>query len=208
MLSDQDFQSVKNFYAEEFRLHGTSAKGAAWNSQESQYIRFEQLLKLNSNPDEAFSITDYGSGYGALVQYMVDRGLKFTYKGYDTNADAVEEGHKLFSSLPNCTFTADDKLLTPCDYFVTSGIFNMKVNTPADEWEKYMLGTLDRLWELSIKGMAFNVLTKYSDADKMRPELYYADPCFLFDYCKMKFSRQVALLHDYGIYDFTILVRR
>ena len=132
MLSDQDFQTVKDFYAQEFRQHGTSAKGAAWNSQESQYIRFEQLLKLNRNPNEPFSITDYGSGYGALIQFMLERGFEFTYRGYDTNEDAVREGRKLFSSLPNCTFTTDENHLTPCDYVVTSGIFNMKVDTPSD----------------------------------------------------------------------------
>ena len=38
--------------------------------------------------------------------------------------------------------------------------------------------------------------------------LYYADPCALFDYCKRNFSRNVALLHDYKIYDFTLIVRK
>jgi hypothetical protein len=42
----------------------------------------------------------------------------------------------------------------------------------------------------------------------MRADLYYADPLWLFDYCKRNLSKQVALLHDYGMYDFTILVRR
>jgi hypothetical protein len=49
------------------------------------------------------------------------------------------------------------------------------------------------------------MLTKYSGADRMaqRPDLYYG-----FDFCKRRFSRNVALLHDYGLYDFTILVRK
>ena len=42
----------------------------------------------------------------------------------------------------------------------------------------------------------------------LRLDLYYADPCALFDYCKRSFSRNVALLHDYEIYDFTLLVRK
>ncbi len=53
----------------------------------------------------------------------------------------------------------------------------------------------------------FNCLTSYSDPEKKRDELYYADPCALFDMCKRRYSRQVALLHDYGLYEFTILVR-
>jgi hypothetical protein len=67
---------------------------------------------------------------------------------------------------------------------------------------------LDNIDRLSRRGFSSNFLTKYSDEDKMRNDLYYADPLFLFDYCKRKFSRNVALLHDYGLYDFTILVRK
>ena len=48
----------------------------------------------------------------------------------------------------------------------------------------------------------------YSDPERMRAHLYYADPCRLFDHCKRRYSRHVALLHDYGLYEFTILVRK
>ena len=46
------------------------------------------------------------------------------------------------------------------------------------------------------------------DADRMQGYLYYADPCALFDRCKRCYSRNVALLHDYDLYEFTILVRK
>jgi hypothetical protein len=61
---------------------------------------------------------------------------------------------------------------------------------------------------LSRKGFSVNFLTKYSDPERMRPDLYYADPCLIFDYCKTHFSKNVALLHDYNLYDFTVLVRK
>jgi hypothetical protein len=51
-------------------------------------------------------------------------------------------------------------------------------------------------------------LTSYSDEDKMRAHLYYTDPTWAFDLCKRRYSRHVALLHDYGLYEFTILVRK
>ena len=54
----------------------------------------------------------------------------------------------------------------------------------------------------------YNLLTKYSDKEFMQSYLYYADPCALFDLCKRRYSRHVALLHDYGLYEFTILVRK
>jgi hypothetical protein len=51
------------------------------------------------------------------------------------------------------------------------------------------------------------VLSLYSDPERRRPDLFYADPLFLFDYCKTRFSKAVALLHDYPLYEFTVLVR-
>lgn len=42
----------------------------------------------------------------------------------------------------------------------------------------------------------------------MKDYLYYADPCFLFDHCKRNYSDRVALLHDYGLYEFTMLVTK
>ena len=85
--------------------------------------------------------------------------------------------------------------------------FLVKLTTPVPEWEAYVIRTLDRLAELGTQGFAFNALTSYSDPDRMRPDLYYPDPCRLFDHCKRRHSRHVALLHDYGLYEFTILVR-
>jgi hypothetical protein len=98
--------------------------------------------------------------------------------------------------------------LQPADYTVASGIFNVKLEASSTEWERYVLRTLEKISSLSKRGFAFNVLTKYSDPEFRRPDLYYADPLLLFDYCKTKLSRFVTLLHDYPLYEFTILVRK
>jgi hypothetical protein len=94
------------------------------------------------------------------------------------------------------------------DFAVASGIFNVKLDQAEDAWRAYIGATLDAMHRATTSGFAFNCLTSYSDADKMRPNLHYADPCELFDFCKRRFSRNVALLHDYGLYEFTILVRK
>jgi hypothetical protein len=61
---------------------------------------------------------------------------------------------------------------------------------------------------LATRGLAFNVLTLYSDPEHRRRELHYADPLALFDFCKKELAPRVALLHDYPLYEFTILVRK
>ncbi|MBI3866480.1 MAG: class I SAM-dependent methyltransferase, partial [Planctomycetia bacterium] len=108
---------------------------------------------------------------------------------------------------PRALFTSSEDWLTGSDYVVASGIFNVRLQSPAADWKRYVIETIDRLARLARRGFAFNCLTSYSDADRMRPDLFYADPCELFDYCKRTFARNVALLHDYGLYEFTLLVR-
>ena len=77
-----------------------------------------------------------------------------------------------------------------------------------DEWNEYVVDTIASFNTLAVKGFAFNLLTKYSDKGYRKNNLFYADPLYFFDYCKMNFSRNIALLHDYSLYEFTILVRK
>ncbi len=94
------------------------------------------------------------------------------------------------------------------EYIIASGIFNVKLNHNETEWLHYILSTLEVMNKKSTKGFSFNLLAKYSDKEYMRDDLYYADPLFLFDFCKRNFSKNVALLHDYNLYEFTILVKK
>jgi SAM-dependent methyltransferase len=186
--------------------HGPTPRGVDWNSTEAQEIRFEQLLRLVPG-DEDFSILDYGCGYGALAGYLRDRGLTCEYTGYDFAPRLAAYGRELFGDDPRCRFVDREEDLEPADYTVASGLLNLKFDVDVDTWTQHVLDTLQRVRRLSRKGFAFNVLTSYSDPEKMRPDLYYADPGFLFDHCKRHFSRNVALLHDYELYEFTVIVR-
>jgi len=196
--------NVKEYFKEKFNKYGTTPQGEDWNSIESQTIRFDQLIEVIDS-SQPYSIIDYGCGYGALIDHLRSLKHSFTYQGMDILEDVISSAKELHR---DCFFTANEQELTPADYVVESGIFNIKLDADYDDWTTHVLDTLNIMDRLAIKGFAFNCLTRYSDAEFMRPNLYYADPCFLFDYCKINFSRNVALLHDYELYDFTILVRK
>src|SRR5690606_24037099 len=99
------------------------------------------------------------------------------------------------------SFTSDATSLSCAEYCLASGIFNVRLGFEKDAWEEYVFDNIVKLADLATKGFAFNMLTSYSDPERMRSDLYYADPCKIFDHCKLKFSRHVALLHDYGLYE-------
>lgn len=201
------WDGVSAYYTAKLREHGPGHRGVDWNSTESQALRFEQLLKV-VDAGRPFALTDFGCGYGALVDHLAGKGWTFEYTGFDISPAQVDEARRLHGPRANCRFTANADDLGVADYLVASGVFNVKLGAEPDSWLAYVLRTLDSFNELSRFGFAFNVLTSYSDADRMRPDLYYADPCRLFDHCKRRYARDVALLHDYGLYEFTLLVRK
>jgi hypothetical protein len=141
---------------------------------------------------------------------MRRKGYRFDYYGYDVMGQMIKEALTSHLNDPSVAFkeikTAGE--MREAQYTIASGIFNIRFDTDDSTWLSYIYDTLDAMDRKSSHGFAFNALTKYSDPELMRKELYYADPGELFDYCKRKFSRNVALLHDYDIYDFTILVRK
>lgn len=197
---------VKSYFDKRIQEHGASPRGADWNSEASQNTRFDQLLKVIET--DSFSILDYGCGYGALADYLVEKGYQVDYFGFDILESAIQTARAVHAAKPRCKFFTERDHLPLCDYTVASGIFNYRGEQSFEDWTNYVISVLHQFNDLSRKGFASNFLTKYSDADRMRSDLYYADPLYLFDYCKRNFSKNVALLHDYRLYDFTILVRK
>lgn len=198
---------VADYYAGKLAAHGASAQGVDWNGEQSQTLRFAQLARVIGEA-EGFSINDLGCGYGALLPYLGAHFGRFRYVGYDVAQPMVASASERWRDVPGARFVHTSAPTDTADYTIASGIFNVKLQREAAQWRAQIGTTLDRIHETSSRGFAFNCLTSYSDADRMRDYLYYADPCEWFDWCKRRYARNVALLHDYGLYEFTLIVRK
>jgi SAM-dependent methyltransferase len=203
-------EQFESFYNERLKQFGHSAKGVGWKNEEAQKMRFTQLAKIITHSGTDFCLNDLGCGIGDFASYLKENNFNFTYTGYDVLTEMILEASRRFVNFPNTKFklikTASE--MEVADYTIASGIFNIRFNCDDEGWLEYILETIRTINSKSTFGFAFNVLTKYSDREFMKEELYYADPLFMFDYCKKNFSKNVALLHDYDQYDFTILVRK
>jgi SAM-dependent methyltransferase len=206
MSEDTLIQAVDEYYTAKLRAHGPTPAGVDWNSGDSQALRFQQLLSLIRERDGPFSIIDYGCGYGALVEALRLRASSFHYHGFDVSHAMIEEAAARYAEDDRTSFTSDREALQPADFAVASGIFNVKLTTPSEKWHAYVLETLDHMVGLSRKGVAFNALTVHSDEERKRADLFYADPSELLDHCLRRYSRDVAVRHDYELYEFTVLV--
>lgn len=209
MSLNKAIQTYKEYFNKKIEIYGSTPKGVDYNGAEAQDVRFTELVKV-LNTSVPFSVIDYGCGYGAMFDYLQKQNWKFEYYGFDMLEKMVTAGREAHREFPHAHFTHKESELSVADYLLAGSIFNNKFDADQTEWQDMVFETLKRLNALCSKGFAFNILTSYSDADRMalRPDLYFADPLLMFDFCKRNFSRNVALLHDYDLYDFTIIVRK
>lgn len=200
-------QEAREYYERKLRAYGATPAGVDWNSRSSQELRFSQLAVLWDG-DPGASIADYGCGYGALASYLRADGHHGPYVGFDVSEAMIDAARRAAGLLPACRFTSLVSDVGRTDYAVASGVLNVKQDTTDDMWRRLFEETLADLASIGSRGFAFNALTSYSDPDKQRLDLYYADPLYWFDYCRRTYSRFVTLLHDYPLWEFTLIVRR
>lgn len=126
------------------------------------------------------------------------------YFGYDISQNMLESATKIAF---NCKelFCADT-ISKVADYSISSGIFNVILENNIIEWRNYILSILSNMNAYSLKGFSFNCLTDF--VDYKNENLYYANPCYFFEFCRKNFSRKVTLLHDYDLWEWTLLVKK
>jgi len=208
-LSQTTSEHLRSYYEARHADGPLPSQQVGWKNDQAQQNRFDQLLRLL--PPTGFSLNDFGCGLGDFAPYLKQAGFNnFTYTGYDMFQSMVDRAREKQHEHVNLQFFTIDRpaLMHQADFTVASGVFNIRFDVADADWFRFILDTLHIFNDKSRKGFAFNALTRYADAEFMRSDLYYADPLVLFDYCKKNFSKNIALLHDYQEFDFTILVRK
>lgn len=158
-----------------------------WKDEDSQCSRFKALCRLLEA--DLGSVNDWGCGYGAFAKYAL------RYTGYDIVPQELKRGRFILSDVPTMV----------ADYTVASGLFNVKLDCPADEWRAYVLRSIKIMNDMSRKGFGFNVLSSW--CEKKEDRLFYASPLDMILEAR-KYSHLVEMNHTYSPYDFTILVRK
>ena len=197
---------VAAYYSGRLAEHGPTPRGVDWKDAASQQARFDALLTLVEDP--AASLLDLGCGFGALLPHARMKGFRGLYVGTDIAPSMIESAWQLHKADAATRFERGMAPAEPCDYAVASGVFNVRLHHDAARWQAYMEATVALMDRSSRRGFAFNCLTSYADLDRMRPDLHYADPLAWFDLCRRRHGRAVALLHDYGLWEWTLIVRK
>jgi SAM-dependent methyltransferase len=199
-----DLTSIARLYEDSLSKHGTAAMGVGWRDSSSHALRFSKLAAVIDDRDSAASVNDLGCGYGAFYEFLTNSGFVVSlFRGYDISEEMLVRARKL---QPKGEFLLGSTLDRVADYSFACGIFNVRLEADETAWLRHIERTLQNLHDFSARGFAFNLLTTY--VDYRERHLFYGDPSYFFDLCKRRYSRKVALLHDYPLYEWTIVVRK
>jgi SAM-dependent methyltransferase len=197
---------VATYYASKLAAHGPTPQGVDWNGTDSHERRHRQFLRLLDGAANA-SIIDLGCGFGDFLRFLRAAGYRGRFTGYDIAPGMIEKARELHGESEDRQWRIGAEPADTADFAIASGIFNVKGDIPDEAWIAYVHQTIELLAAAGRQGFAFNVLSTSSDPDRRRPNLYYADPSAMLTHCLSRYGRSIALLQDYGLYEFTVLVR-
>jgi len=195
------------FFDSKIEAHGATPEGLDWNGRDAQEMRLRQVIKAVDRTSQ-FSINDVGCGYGHLAALLESDGYQdFDYTGYDIAPKMIEAAEATNAGPRRRFVQGGISDLQQADFTVASGVFNKLMGSDPQDWQNHVESSLKAFFEASTEACSSNFLTAYSDPKRMREDLYYPDPREIFDYC-MSLTPWVSIHHDYGLYDFTVIMRR
>ena len=159
-----------------------------------------------ADPDA--SVLDLGCGYGDFLAVLRGAGHRGRYVGCDVAPGMIAAARALHGEGPDHTWHLGAEPPESCDYAVASGLLNVRRGADEATWTAYVDGVIDTLARHGRRGFGFNMLSLSSDPEKRRADLFYASPVEMLAMCLRRFGRHVAVLQDYGLWEFTVLVRR
>jgi SAM-dependent methyltransferase len=207
MSNDNILETVGRYYAGRLAEHGPGPRGVDWNGEDSQRLRHAQFLRLLA-ADPGASVLDLGCGYGDFLDFLRSRGHLGAYVGWDVAPEMIAAAQAKHGVSPDRAWHVGAVPDAPADYAIASGVMNVKGEVETEAWAAYVDGVIETLAASGRRGFGFNMLSLASDPHKRRPHLFYADPADMLRRCLDRYGRHVAVLQDYGLWEFTVLVRR
>ena len=204
-----ELAGVEALYSDNVKTHRLNPKSVGWKDEAAQQLRFQQLVRVirPESADRSITVNDYGCGYGAMFRYLDNMAsVKLArYYGYDISKEMLTAAQE-FVNDTKAEFFHSSHVIKEADYSFASGTFHVKLDASHENWTEFVKETVIGLAEKSKWGCAFNLLSEY--VDWKQENLYYADPMVFFDFCKRDISRYVSLLHDYPLYEWTIIIHK
>jgi SAM-dependent methyltransferase len=210
-VSGNVYSDVEAYYSARVAKYGATPLGVDWSCQATQSLRFVQLLKV-CDFSAPFVLNDIGCGYGALAAFLAMRypESKIDYLGVDLSHAMVRRARRRFSA-PDRRFVIATSSQRIADYSVASGIMNVNCGHSRAVWEDFVATILRQMRRTSRRGFSVNFMADAAQAetpaDPLTNGLYRTGPQPWIRFCERDLGCSVETIDDYGMKEFTLLVR-
>ncbi|HLG82768.1 MAG TPA: class I SAM-dependent methyltransferase [Bradyrhizobium sp.] len=206
------YSDIEAYYGARVAKYGATPLGVDWSCEATQNLRFVQLLKV-CDFSTPFSLNDVGCGYGALCAFLAMRypDARIDYLGVDLSKAMISRARRRFRA-PDRRFVVGQASPRLADYSVASGVMNVNVGYPHAVWEDFVAALLGELRRTSRRGFSVNFISDAATASgthgaSRAPRLYRTCPERWISYCEEALGCSVEPLGNYGMREFTLLVR-
>ena len=183
--------------------HGISSRAVHWADQQTQYLRFAEIVRNLDLNNPHVTLLDVGCGNGELYKFLNFLGYRGRYTGYDINGKLLAQARARFAGIE----VAEVDILRDAgerrfDYVVASGIFNVEVGQTVP----WVQAFLERMFGLCTTSLVFNAIsTHVSFRDT---NMFYLDPAEMLGFCLTRLSKRTSILHHNLPYNYTVHVSK
>ncbi|MBI5042757.1 MAG: class I SAM-dependent methyltransferase [Nitrospirae bacterium] len=200
----------KNYFKNKFRQFGDTPKGVDWKDKEAQSQSFKYIIDtiyFYYPSLKTFSIFEVGCGYGAFYEFLKERKMNddIYYFGIDLVDEMITEAKTRYPELKDNLYVGEFKsycFKKKFDFVISSGIFNVKEHIADATYEKYVLHTIELMFQLCKKGAIFNLMTPSPDYKDTR--LFYPSVDAFFSFIYKNLSRKVTIVTSYPLWKITV----
>ena len=210
---DARYLDIASHYDSRLAEFGDTALGAHWPSQKDRERRFDVMLDVMKDDDaQGIDVLDFACGSGDLLRHLGGRADgRIRYAGADISTQAIEMARRKFPKAPfsclDIVAASDGELAAlASDYCVINGLFTVKMGLSDEEMWSFLTAVVTRLWSLTRKGIAFNVMSKQVDWE--RDDLFHVSLDRMAAFLHRLTGRNVVFRADYGLYEYTCYAYR
>jgi SAM-dependent methyltransferase len=195
-------EETTRWYEEKVRKYGFDHRGLGFRNRSSQEKRFEALLSLGDFAGRR--VLDVGCGFGDLLAFLMQRGIRPVYTGLDACRPMIQRCQERFQGDVAHFVCADVLEYAPeqqFDFVVASGLFGLD----AEGARERIRPTLERLFGWARVGTAANFLS--ADYPSPVDGRIYVEPGKALE-AALELTPAVRLDHTYLPNDFTLHLYR
>lgn len=201
-----EYLKLAKYYENHFSKNKIKHLAVNWPNKRDCLKRFEVMLKIIE--DYPCKVLDFGCGNAMLLDYIIDKKLQVNYVGLDINKKAIDYCKKKYKEYEFMHMDIEKINLKnkKIDFIIANGVFTVKDSLSQKQMWNFFSKTLIKLFKISKKGVAFNLFS--TNVDWKRKDLFHVPLDKLTNFFCKELTRNFVIRNDYGLYEYTVYIRK